>query len=135
MNESYANAAAAIQAGELAGIKPSLYAYNDWRITLEVLPRQLSKPMKKKLMVSVEGLISQKDFSILAGSFIEYCRHNLNVSKAAEALYIHRNTLNYRLKRISRLTLLDIHSFEHCLLLYIALKCYQNCKQIKELPK
>jgi hypothetical protein len=40
----------------------------------------------------------------------------------SKALFIHRNTLEYRLNRISELTGLDLGSFDDRLLLYIALQ-------------
>lgn len=38
--------------------------------------------------------------------------HNLNVTDTAHALFLHRNTLVYRLNRIQQLTQLDIRQFE-----------------------
>lgn len=40
----------------------------------------------------------------------------------AKALFIHRNTLEYRLNRISELTGLDLGNFDDRLLLYVALQ-------------
>lgn len=37
---------------------------------------------------------------------------NLNISKTAKALYMHRNTLIYRLNKIKKLTGLDIKKFD-----------------------
>ena len=50
----------------------------------------------------------------------------MNMSKAAKKLYIHRNTLIYRLQKIETITGLNIKSFDHCLLLYLVLKYYEN---------
>ena len=40
----------------------------------------------------------------------------------SKALFIHRNTLEYRLNRIAELTGLDLGNFDDRLLLYIALQ-------------
>ncbi|MBW7981195.1 CdaR family transcriptional regulator [Enterobacillus tribolii] len=48
--------------------------------------------------------------------------NNVQPSATAKALYIHRNTLEYRLNRISELTGLNLGSFDDRLLLYIALQ-------------
>ncbi|MCP3429983.1 helix-turn-helix domain-containing protein, partial [Opacimonas viscosa] len=40
----------------------------------------------------------------------------------SKALFIHRNTLEYRLNRISELTGLDLGNFDDRLLLYVALQ-------------
>ena len=40
-----------------------------------------------------------------------FIANNLNISAAARALYMHRNTMMYRLDKIKRFTGLDIRSF------------------------
>lgn len=49
-------------------------------------------------------------------------RHNVQPLATSIALFIHRNTLEYRLNRISELTGLDLGNFDDRLLLYIALQ-------------
>lgn len=51
-----------------------------------------------------------------------YFRHNRSVSAAAEQLYVHVNTVRYRLKRIRGLTGLDPQSAEDALTLEMALR-------------
>ncbi|MGO4612013.1 helix-turn-helix domain-containing protein, partial [Variovorax sp. 2RAF20] len=48
--------------------------------------------------------------------------HNVQPSATARALFIHRNTLEYRLNRISELTGLNLGHFDDRLLLYVALQ-------------
>lgn len=47
--------------------------------------------------------------------------NNLNISETARQLYIHRNTLVYRLKRIEKKLGLDIRTFEDAMLFKIAM--------------
>jgi purine catabolism regulator len=47
---------------------------------------------------------------------------NGNLAKAAQDLDVHRNTLVYRLERISELTELDLDDAENRLILHLALK-------------
>ena len=49
-------------------------------------------------------------------------RHNVQPLPTSKALFIHRNTLEYRLNRISELTCLDLGNFDDRLLLYVALQ-------------
>lgn len=49
-------------------------------------------------------------------------RHNAHPGATAQSLFIHRNTLEYRLRRIAELTGLDLGDFDDRLLLYIALQ-------------
>lgn len=56
-------------------------------------------------------------FSCLDGDEIQtvevFIRDSLNAQNASEDLYIHRNTLRYRLQAINDKTGLDMHSFEN----------------------
>jgi len=48
-----------------------------------------------------------------------------NLSQTAEVLFIHRNTLSYRLKQISEITGLDLKNCDTALAVQLALKIYQ----------
>ena len=48
--------------------------------------------------------------------------HDLHYAQTAQALHIHRNTLDYRLQRITELTQLDLSRLEERIQLYIALQ-------------
>jgi len=48
-------------------------------------------------------------------------RHNLNLSETARALYVHRNTLLYRLERLKQETGLDARRFEDAVYIYTVL--------------
>jgi purine catabolism regulator len=54
-----------------------------------------------------------------------YFSHHANVSQTAESLFIHRNTLLYRLERIQELTGQDINQSDMRLALHLALKLWQ----------
>ena len=47
--------------------------------------------------------------------------NGFNVSKTATALYIHRNTLVYRLEKIRKLTGLDLRNFDDAIVFKVAL--------------
>jgi len=50
---------------------------------------------------------------------------NTNISQTARALYVHRNTLNYRLQRIAEISGYDLNDAETRLTLQLALRLHQ----------
>lgn len=124
--ESCQNALRALEAGKKTKLEPRLYYCNDWNIMLELLTREVNPLMQKKLTQSVSAFIEYDNFDTLANTFLAYCKCNMNVSETARTLFIHRNTLVYRLEKIGELTSLDLTNFEHCLLLYVTIKNFQH---------
>ncbi|WP_404455078.1 helix-turn-helix domain-containing protein [Virgibacillus necropolis] len=122
LNQSYEQADWLIRYGNKSSITPKIYSYYDWNILIDILPHQIDSKMQKILVQRLKSLINNEAFTDLKHNFITYCNHNMNISKAAKALFIHRNTLIYRLKKIDNLTGLCTSKFEHCTLLYFVLK-------------
>lgn len=63
--------------------------------------------------------------SNLVATIAAYFEHHGNISQTAEALFIHRNTLLYRLDRIEELTKHDLQQSDMRLSLHLALKLWQ----------
>ncbi|MBQ3077272.1 MAG: helix-turn-helix domain-containing protein [Clostridia bacterium] len=51
----------------------------------------------------------------------KFFENNLNVSETARKLFVHRNTLVYRLEKIKKLTGLDIRDFDNAIVFKVAL--------------
>lgn len=63
-----------------------------------------------------------------------FFENNLNISETARQLYLHRNTLVYRLEKIEKQLGLDIRRFEEALTLKIAMMVESYLKDIRENP-
>ncbi|HWQ79107.1 MAG TPA: PucR family transcriptional regulator ligand-binding domain-containing protein [Anaerovoracaceae bacterium] len=63
--------------------------------------------------------------SNLYDTLLRFMDTNCNSKKTAELMYVHRNTMNYRIKMISGLTGKDLGSAEDRYELMTALKCHQ----------
>ncbi len=65
----------------------------------------------------------------------KFFENNLNVSETSRKLFVHRNTLVYRLEKIKKLTGLDLREFDHAIVFKVALmvKKYLNSQNIKTL--
>ncbi|PLP48617.1 carbohydrate diacid regulon transcriptional regulator CdaR, partial [Klebsiella pneumoniae] len=75
---------------------------------------ELARPLARLKAMDNNGLLRR--------TLQAWFRHNVQPLATSKALFIHRNTLEYRLNRISELTGLDLGSFDDRLLLYIALQ-------------
>jgi carbohydrate diacid regulator len=75
---------------------------------------ELARPLAKLKRMDNNGLLRR--------TLVAWFSHNVQPSATARALFIHRNTLEYRLNRISELTGLDLGNFDDRLLLYVALQ-------------
>ena len=49
-----------------------------------------------------------------------FIKHSLNISEASRSMYVHRNTLIYRLDKIERVTGLNIRNFNDAMTFRIA---------------
>ncbi len=51
----------------------------------------------------------------------KFFENNLNVSETARKLYVHRNTLVYRLDKIQKITGMDLRTFDHAIIFKVAM--------------
>ena len=85
----------------------------------------LSEVFKKGSLESLD-----RETLMTVQSFFE---NNLNVSETSRKLFVHRNTLVYRLEKIRKLTGLDLREFDHAVTFKVALmvKKYLTSKPTK----
>lgn len=121
IHESYQEANYLIQNSENLKKQPVL-SYYDWDVLTDLLPIKIDKSFKENITFRLEQLISETNFIELKNSFIAFCENGMNISEAAKSLFIHRNTLIYRLKKIEETLLIQTRNFQHCMLLYLVLK-------------
>ena len=62
----------------------------------------------------------------------KFFENNLNVSETSRQLFIHRNTLVYRIEKLQKATGLDVRVFDDALTLKIALMVVSYLKNEKE---
>ena len=63
-----------------------------------------------------------------------FFENNLNVSETARQLFVHRNTLVYRLEKLQKSTGLDIRTFEDAMTFKIALMVREYMKTQRGMP-
>ena len=118
--DSYKEAQTAIEVGKVFDTEKTIINYENLGIgrLIYQLPTTLceiflSEVFKKN---TIESLDQETLFTI--NKFFE---NNLNVSEASRKLFVHRNTLVYRLEKIKKLTGLDLRLFDHAIVFKVAL--------------
>ena len=102
----------ALRLGALTGNKKSVFSFKEYLMLccLQSLPREeVERYYEIMLDKNVLALLSDREMTDTADEFLN-C--SLNISEASRKLYLHRNTLLYRLDKIEEVTGLDIRSFE-----------------------
>jgi carbohydrate diacid regulator len=127
-SDSYQNAIKAMSIGLGFQDQSNIHLYNEREAMLSLLPRELARDYKNKLLKMVSPLMEQDNYEVLASTFLGFCKYNMNLSEASRSMFIHRNTIIYRLEKISEITSLNTSSFEHCMLLYTAIQCFEEMK-------
>jgi purine catabolism regulator len=119
----------AVQAMHLAGRLHADAAVTFDSLGIYQLLVQLEdEPAARRFSDQIVGplvMYDQQHRSSMMETIIAYFRHHGNVSQTADALYIHRNTLSYRLDRIKELTSQDLENPDERLALQLALKLWQ----------
>jgi carbohydrate diacid regulator len=126
--ESYNNAKEAMNEGMKEKHDTSVFFYNERETLLRLLSKELPDEYKKKLVKTISNLTLRENYEVLSHTFKMFCKYNMNLSEAARNMFIHRNTIIYRLEKINVLTSLDTSTFEHCMLLHAAIQCYEETK-------
>ena len=118
--DSYKEAQTAIDVCKVFDTEKSIMSYENLGIgrLIYQLPTTLceiflSEVFKKN---SIDSLDQETLFTI--NKFFE---NNLNVSETSRKLFVHRNTLVYRLEKIKKLTGLDLREFDHAIVFKVAL--------------
>ena len=120
LSDAYKEAQTAIEVGKVFDTEKSIMHYENLGIgrLIYQLPTTLcdiflSEVFKKN---SIDSLDQETLFTI--NKFFE---NNLNVSETSRKLFVHRNTLVYRLEKIKKLTGLDLRQFDHAIVFKVAL--------------
>ncbi|BBU30372.1 transcriptional regulator [Burkholderia sp. THE68] len=120
--QSWESARATMRVGQRLDPEVIKYSYYDFR--LPVLLSGLAESWQAtQLMVPLSRINqSQRGSESFLDTLRAWYTNNGHPGATAEALGIHRNTLDYRIRKISDATGLDLSTFDGRVLLYIALQ-------------
>jgi carbohydrate diacid regulator len=120
VSKSYKEARMALDVGKIFYSDKRVIAYNN--LGIGRLIYQLPIPLCKMFIKEIFGEKSPGEFDEETLTTInKFFENNLNVSETSRQLYIHRNTLVYRLDKLQKSTGLDLRKFEDAITFSIAM--------------
>ena len=122
--DRYKEAETAIEVGKIFESEETVISYESLGIgrIIYQLPTTLCEMFLAEVFKKnpIESLDQETLYTI--NKFFE---NNLNVSETSRKLFVHRNTLVYRLEKIKKLTGLDLREFDHAIVFKVALMVKQ----------
>ena len=132
VSRSYKEARMALDVGKIFFDEKEIIAYSS--LGIGRLIYQLPIPLCKMFIKEIFENKSPDDFDeetlVTINKFFE---NSLNVSETSRQLYIHRNTLVYRLDKLQKSTGLDLRVFEDAITFKIALMVVRYMKYMETL--
>ena len=132
VSRSYKEAKMALDVGKIFYTDHNVVAYNN--LGIGRLIYQLPLPLCKMFIKEIFEGKSPDDFDeetlVTINKFFE---NSLNVSETSRQLYIHRNTLVYRLDKLQKSTNLDLRVFDDAITFKIALMVVKYMKYMESL--
>lgn len=129
---SFKEAQVALEVGKVFDTEKIIVSYDNLGIARLIyqLPTTLCEMFLHE--VFKKGSIDSLDHETLF-TIQRFFENNLNVSETSRKLFVHRNTLVYRLEKIKKLTGLDLREFDHAIVFKVALmvKKYLTANPIK----
>ena len=117
---SFKEAQVALEVGKVFDTEKTIISYENLGIARLIyqLPTTLCDMFLKEVFKrgSIESLDQETLFTIQ-----KFFGNNLNVSETSRKLFVHRNTLVYRLEKIKKLTGLDLREFDDAIVFKVAL--------------
>ena len=117
---SFKEAQVALEVGKVFDTERQIVSYDNLGIARLIyqLPTTLCEMFLREVFKqgSIESLDQETLFTIQ-----RFFENNLNVSETSRGLFVHRNTLVYRLEKIKKLTGLDLREFEDAIVFKVAL--------------
>lgn len=129
---SYQEAKMALEVGSIFYVEDHTISYANLGIgrLIYQIPISLCEMFLREVFGEKIPDIFDEETTVTINKFFE---NNLNISETARQLYVHRNTLVYRLERIEKALGLDIRTFEDAMLFKIALMVISNMNYQKSL--
>jgi carbohydrate diacid regulator len=131
VSRSYKEAKMALEVGKIFYSDKKVIAYSN--LGIGRLIYQLPLPLCRMFIKEIFEGKNPDDFDEETLTTInKFFENSLNVSETSRQLYIHRNTLVYRLDKLQKTTGLDLRVFEDAITFKIALMVVKYMKYVEK---
>ncbi len=133
VSSSYKEAKLAMEVGKIFGENKNIINYDELGIGRLIcqLPLPLCNMFVNEVLKGVEIKKIDKEMITTINKLFE---NNLNVSETSRQLYIHRNTLVYRLDKLQKITGLDLRNFDDSIIFKMTLMVTRYMEFRKKFP-
>ncbi|MEF3304309.1 PucR family transcriptional regulator [Paenibacillus sp. GYB003] len=100
-----------------------------WKLQLEKLLHPIGEEQRQLFLERVLKRVDMLKDAEMLTTLEQFIALDCSVSETAKKLFIHRNTLLYRLDKFKQETGLDVRTFHHALLVHVALLLYKVTKR------
>ena len=130
VSRCYKEASMALDVGRIFYAHKDVLAYNELGIgrLIHQLPFSLCEMFLQEVFKGNAIDMFDKETLATVNAFFE---NDLNISETARKMYLHRNTLGYRLDKIQKTTGLDVKKFEDALTFKLALMVSDHMKYVQ----
>ncbi len=129
ISRSYKEAKMALDVGKIFFEEKKIIPYGE--LGIGRLIYQLPQPLCRMFIKEVFGEHDPEEFDEeTLTTIMKFFENSLNVSETSRQLFIHRNTLVYRLDKLQKMTGLDLRVFEDAITFRIALMVVRYMKYV-----
>lgn len=130
VSKSYKEAMMALEVGKIFYVEKRVNSYGSLGIgrLIYQLPSNLCR-------IFIDEIFEENDPGDLDDEIVstvnKFFENNLNVSETSRQLFVHRNTLVYRVEKLQKSTGLDVRTFDDALTFKIAMMVYSYMKYLE----
>lgn len=132
VSKSYKEANMALDVGKIFYVEKKVNAYGRLGIgrLIYQLPVNLCRIFIEEIF-GVDGIVDFEEETLTTVN--KFFENNLNVSETSRQLFVHRNTLVYRIEKLEKSTGLDVRTFDDALTFKIAMMVVNYMKYLDSL--
>ncbi len=134
VSKSYKEAMMALDVGKIFYVEKKVNSYGSLGIgrLIYQLPANLCRIFIEEIFGDNDPGNFDEEIVTTVNKFFE---NNLNVSETSRQLFVHRNTLVYRVEKLQKSTGLDVRTFDDALTFKIAMMVYNYMRYLNLLDK